>query len=300
MFKPLSPERINMTALRTRFVQDMQLHGFSPKTQSCYVGAVRGLAKFYNKSPDLVSEEELRSYFLHLTLERKVARATATIALCGIKFFFQNTVRREWTSLKLLRPPRSKKLPVVLSREEVKAILGQVQKPIYQVCLTTIYACGLRLNEGRILRVADVDSARGLLHIHGKGSKDRFVPLSEPTLQQLRQLWPSHRSRLWLFPAVTRHGLEHSVQHDCGPITRTALQKAFRRALHKSGVTKAAHVHTLRHSFATHLLEAGVNLRVIQSILGHATPTTTAVYTHLTEQVRQSVAVPLRDLMNGL
>jgi integrase/recombinase XerD len=289
-----------MTALRTRFVQDMQLHGFSPKTQSCYVGAVRGLAKFYNKSPDLVSEEELRSYFLHLTLERKVARATATIALCGIKFFFQNTVRREWTSLKLLRPPRSKKLPVVLSREEVKAILGQVQKPIYQVCLTTIYACGLRLNEGRILRVADVDSARGLLHIHGKGSKDRFVPLSEPTLQQLRQLWPSHRSRLWLFPAVTRHGLEHSVQHDCGPITRTALQKAFRRALHKSGVTKAAHVHTLRHSFATHLLEAGVNLRVIQSILGHATPTTTAVYTHLTEQVRQSVAVPLRDLMNGL
>jgi integrase/recombinase XerD len=300
MFNPLSPERINMTALRTRFVQDMQLHGFSPKTQACYVGAVRGLAKFYNKSPDLVSEEELRSYFLHLTLERKVARATATIALCGIKFFFQNTVRRDWTSLKLLRPPRSKKLPVVLSREEVKAILGQVHKPIYRVCLTTIYACGLRLTEGLTLKVSDVDGGRGLLHVHGKGSKDRYVPLSKPTLQQLRQLWPSHRSPVWLFPAVTRHGLEHSVQHDCGPITRTALQKAFRCALHKSGVTKAAHVHTLRHSFATHLLEAGVNLRVIQSILGHATPTTTAVYTHLTEQVRQSVAAPLHQLMNGL
>lgn len=289
-----------MTALRIRFVQDMQLHGFSPKTQACYVGAVRGLAKFYNKSPDLVTEEELRSYFLHLTLERKVARATATIALCGIKFFFQNTVRREWTSLKLLRPPRSKKLPVVLSREEVKAILGQVQKPIYRVCLTTIYACGLRLTEGLTLKVSAVDGGRGLLHVHGKGSKDRYVPLSAPTLQQLRQLWPSHRSPVWLFPAVTRHGLEHSVQHDCGPITRTTLQKAFRCALHQSGVTKAAHVHTLRHSFATHLLEAGVNLRVIQVILGHATPTTTAVYTHLTEQVRQSVAVPLRDLMNGL
>jgi integrase/recombinase XerD len=289
-----------MTVLRTRFVQDMQLHGFSPKTQSCYVGAVRSLAKFYNKSPDLITEEELRSYFLHLTLERKVARATATIALCGIKFFFQNTVQREWTSLKLLRPPRSKKLPVVLSRAEVKAILGQVHKPIYQVCLTTIYACGLRLTEGLTLKVSDVDAGRGLLHVHGKGSKDRYVPLSEPTLQQLRKLWPSHRSRVWLFPAVTRHGLEHSVQHDCGPITRTALQKAFRRALHKSGVTKAAHVHTLRHSFATHLLEAGVNLRVIQWILGHATPTTTAVYTHLTEQVRQSVAAPLRELMNGL
>jgi len=289
-----------MTVLRTRFVQDMQLHGFSPKTQSCYVGAVCSLAKFYNKSPDLITEEELRSYFLHLTLERKVSRATATIAMCGIKFFFQNTAHREWTSLKLLRPPRSKKLPVVLSRAEVKAILGQVHKPIYQVCLTTIYACGLRLTEGLTLKVSDVDAGRGLLHVHGKGSKDRFVPLSEPTLQQLRKLWPSHRSPVWLFPAVTRHGLQHSVKNDCGSITRTALQKAFRRALLKSGVTKAAHVHTLRHSFATHLLEAGVNLRVIQSILGHATPTTTAVYTHLTEQVRQSVAAPLRELMNGL
>ena len=289
-----------MTALRTRFIQDMQLHGYSPKTQACYVGAVRGLARYFNKSPDLVTEEELRRYFLHLTLEKKVARATATIALCGIKFFFQNTVRRDWTSLKLLRPPRSKKLPVVLSRQEVKAILAQVHKPIYQVCLTTIYACGLRLTEGLTLKVSDVDGQRGLLHVHGKGSKDRYVPLSRPALEQLRKLWPSHRSPVWLFPAVTRHSLAHSVQHDCGPITRTALQKAFRRALHKSAVTKAAHVHTLRHSFATHLLEAGVNLRIIQSILGHATPTTTAVYTHLTEQVRQSVAAPLRELMNGL
>src|SRR5712691_3696859 len=148
-----------MTALRTRFIEDMQLHGFASKTQACYVGAVRGLARYFNKSPDLVTEEELRRYFLHLTLERKVARATATLALCGIKFFFQNTVRRDWTSLKLLRPPRSKRLPVVLSRPEVKAILAQVPKPIYQVCLTTIYACGLRLTEGLTLKVSDVDGA---------------------------------------------------------------------------------------------------------------------------------------------
>ena len=136
--------------------------------------------------------------------------------------------------------------------------------------------------------------------MHGKGSKDRLVPLPTPALEQLRALWRTHRSPVWLFPAVTRHGLEHSVQNDCGPITRTALQKAFRRALLKSGVRKAAPVHSLRHSQATHLLEAGVNLRVIQAILGHATPTTTAVYTHLTQQVRQSVAVPLHELMNGL
>ena len=127
-----------MSALRTRFVQDMQLHGFSQKTQACYVGAVRGLARYYHKSLDLITEEELRRDFLHLMLERKVVRATATIALCGIKFFLQNTVQRSWTSLKLLRPPRSRKLPVVLTREEVKAILGQVHKPTYRVCLTPL------------------------------------------------------------------------------------------------------------------------------------------------------------------
>ena len=153
-----------MSPLRTRFLQDMQLHGFSPKTQSCYVGAVRALAKYFGQSPDLITEEQLRQYFLHLTLEKKVARATATIALCGIKFFFQNTLQRNWTAFKLLRPPKSKKLPVVLSRREVQQILACVRKPIYRVCLVTIYACGLRLNEGRCLQVSDVDSARMLLH----------------------------------------------------------------------------------------------------------------------------------------
>src|SRR6059036_2570653 len=119
-----------MTALRTRFIEDMQLHGYSPKTQSCYVGSVCGLAKHYHKSPDQISEEELRRYFLFLTLEKKVARATATIALCGIKFLFQNTLQRNWTCFKLLRPPREKKLPVVLSRQEVQTILPCVRTPI--------------------------------------------------------------------------------------------------------------------------------------------------------------------------
>src|SRR2546425_143496 len=174
-----------MTALRTRFIEDMQLHGYSPKTQSCYVGAVCGLAKHYHKSPDLISEEELRRYFLHLTLQKKVARATATIALCGIKFLFQNTLQRNWTSFNLLRPPREKKLPVVLSRQEVQRILACVRTPMYRVCLTTIYSCGLRLSEGLFLRIPDVDSQRMLLRIRGKGNKDRFVPLPQRTLEHL-------------------------------------------------------------------------------------------------------------------
>ena len=289
-----------MTPLRTRFLEDMQLHGFSPKTQSCYVGAVRGLARHYGKSPDLITEEELRQYFLHLTLEKKVARATATIALCAIKFFFQHTLQRNWTCFKILRPPKSKKLPVVLSREEVQNILGCVQTPIYRVCLTTIYAGALRLNEGCCLQIADLDTARMLLRVGGKGNKQRLVPLAQKTLQRLRELWPSHRSPVWLFPALTRHGFKHSVAHNAGPITHSTLQRAFGRALQQSGVRKAAHVHTLRHSMATHLLEAGVNLRVIQNILGHATPNTTALYTHLTQQVRDSVNAPINELMNGL
>ena len=289
-----------MSPLRTRFLQDMQLHGYSPKTQSCYVGAVVALAKHYRKSPDLITEEELRRYFLHLTLERKVARTTATIALCAIKFFFQHTLQRNWTCFKLLRPPKSKKLPVVLSREEVQKILGCVHTPIYRVCLTTIYAGALRLNEGCRLQIADLDTDRMLLRVGGKGNKQRLVPLAQKTLDRLRELWPSHRSPVWLFPAVTRQGFQHSVAHNAGPIARSTLQRAFGRALRQSGVRKAAHVHSLRHSMATHLLEAGVNLRIIQSILGHATPTTTALYTHLTQQVRQSVAAPIHELINGL
>jgi site-specific recombinase XerD len=289
-----------MSPLRKRFLEDMQLHGYSPKTQSCYVGAVVALARHYRKSPDLVTEEQLRQYFLHLTLEKKVARTTATIALCGIKFFFQNTLQRNWTCFKLLRPARSQKLPVVLSREEVQKILACVRTPIYRVCLTTIYACALRLNEGCCLQIEDLDTARMLLRVAGKGNKQRFVPLAQKTLDQLRQLWPSHRSPVWLFPAVTRHGFKYSVAHNLGPIDRSTLQRAFRRALQKSGVPKRAHVHSLRHSMATHLLEARVNLRVIQNILGHATPNTTALYTHLTQQVRDSVVAPIDELLNGL
>ena len=289
-----------MSPLRTRFLEDMQLHGYSPRTQDRYLGAVCSLAKHYHQAPDLVTEEQLRQYFLHLTLEKKVARTTATITLCAIKFLFQNTLQRNWTCFKLLRPPKSKKMPVVLSRQEVQQILICVRQPIYRLCLTTIYVCGLRLNEGRCLQVADVDSARRLLHIHGKGSKDRYVPLPDHTLVQLRELWRTHRCPVWLFPAVSRHRLQHRVAQDCGPIPPSTLDRAFHRALQQSGVHKAAHVHTLRHSLATHLLEAGVNLRLIQSILGHSSPSTTALYTHLTQQVRDSVAVPINDLMNGL
>ena len=158
-----------MTPLRQRMLEDMQLRAFSPRTQEAYVRAVRQLATHFHKSPDLVTDEELRQYFLHLTQVQHCARATVTIALCGIKFFVEHTLGKTFTSLSLMRPPQTHRLPVVLSREEVWRILPLVRFPVYRVCLITIYACGLRLLEGARLQVSQVDSARGLVHVTGKG-----------------------------------------------------------------------------------------------------------------------------------
>lgn len=289
-----------MTPLRQRMIQDMQLRGFSARTQECYAAAVGQLAQHFHTRPDQLTEEHLRQYFLYLANEKKVARATATIALCGIKFFYEQTLQRQWPTLRLIRPAREKKLPVVLSREEVRRALGAVRIPVYRACLSTIYAGGLRLLEGAHLQVPDIDSGRMLLHIHGKGKKDRYVPLPEPTLHLLRAFWRTHRSPLWLFPAPTRHGLQHSLAHNGGPVHRSSLQSAFQRALKHCGIVKRAHVHTLRHSYATHLLEAGINLRIIQENLGHGSARTTQIYTHLTREVRATLTTPLNQLMQGL
>jgi len=289
-----------MTPLQQRMLEDMQLRGLSARTQEAYARAVWQLAQHYQRRPDQLNDQELRQYFLYLANEKKIARPTATIALCGIKFFYEQTLKQPWPTLRFVRPPREWKLPVVLSRTEVRQILGAVRIPVYRACLITIYACGLRLLEGTRLQVPDVDSGRMFLHIHGKSKKDRYVPLPEPTLQLLRTFWRTHRSPVWLFPAPTRHGLAHSLKHDGGPVTRSSLQSAFRAALKCSGIAKRAHVHTLRHSYATHLLEAGFNLRVIQDHLGHRSPRTTAIYTHLTHEVRAQLTEPLNQLMEDL
>jgi len=262
-----------VSVLRQKMIEDMQLKGLAERTQEAYVNAVRQLSKRLKKSPDCIHEEELREYFLYLKNEKQVADSTFSIALCGIKFFYEHTLGKEWHTLKLVRPDRKKKLPIVFSVEEVKRVLTCVHRWQYRVCLHTIYACGLRLLEGTRLRVKDIDSARKMIHVvQGKGGKDRYVPLPDHTLMLLRHHWRTHHNREWMFPA---HGGN-------GPMHETGVQRAFQAALRESGVHKEASVHTLRHSYATHLLEAGINLRVIQIYLGHASPSTTAIYTHLT------------------
>jgi integrase/recombinase XerD len=285
-----------MTALRERMLEDLRLRGFSTKTQEAYLGAVRQLAGYCHKPPDQINEEELRQYFLYLTGIKQVSPSTCRIALCGIKFFYQHTLRRDWPTLDLVRSTHEKKLPVVLSVTEVQSVLGCLRTVRYRTCLSTIYACGLRLQEGVQLQVGDIDSGRGVLHVrHGKGNKDRYVPLPQRTVEMLRWFWQSHRHPTWLFPST--HQTESCRN---APMNVSGVQKAFRAALHESGIAKPATVHTLRHSWATHLLEAGVNLRVIQAYLGHASPTTTAIYTHLTPNLEGQVIDTVNQVLEAL
>jgi len=278
-------------------IEEMQLRGYAQSTIEGYVHAVAQLARHYHRAPDQLAEDEVRRYLLYLKLDKQIARGSFSVVLGGLRFFYQQALGREWKSLYVAKPRAEKKLPVVLSRDEVWRILDGVRIDVYRVCLTTIYACGLRLMEGASLQVPDVDSARGILRVQGKRRKDREVPLPTATLQLLRAHWRTHRSPSWLFPAATRHGIQYSIANDCGPITRDSLQSAFRHAVKRSGLNKRAHVHTLRHSYATHLLEDGVNLRLIQEYLGHSSPRTTAIYTHLTREIRDAARDPVNRLM---
>ncbi len=288
---PISP-------LRQRMIEDMQLHSFSPRTQTSYVRSVLGLAKHYRRSPDQIVEEEIRSYFVHLTCERKLARPTVTVALCGIKFFYEKTLRRDWSLTGVPVPKREKKLPVVLTRKEVNKILERIRVPRHRACLTLIYACGLRLEEGCQVKVSDIDRDRGLLHVHGKGSKDRYVPLPASVLPLLGSSWRTHCNPLWMFPWVGRGARQgqQSERH----VPKGSVQQAFRKAYLESGITKKVSVHSLRHAYATHLLEAGVGLLQIQKWLGHSSPSTTTIYAHLTKQSTQSSAAVVCDVMRDI
>jgi site-specific recombinase XerD len=279
-------------------IEDMQLRGLSAHTQRAYARAVRELAVYYNKSPDQVSEEELRDYFLYLKDERKLSRSSCTVALCGIKFLVEYTLKQKMPVFERIRPKREKKQPVILSRNEVYAILSWVRLHHHRVCLSIIYACGLRISEGAGLQVSYIDSARMQLHIRsGKGNKDRRVPLPEQSLQALRQFWVTHRHPVWLFPKQIRGSVIPEAQN---AMSTRSVGNAFKAALAESAVTKAATVHTLRHSWATHLLEAGVHLRLIQQWLGHSSPQTTARYTHLTQQAEALAVTQVNELIAGL
>ena len=285
-----------MVDWRRRMIEEMQLRNFSERTQESYVRAVGQLAGWCWKSPGEVGDEELRGYFLYLKNQKRLARATTTIALCAIKFFFEATLKRDWTAMNIPRPRAEHKLPVVLSRGEVWRILDAVRELRHRACLTLIYTCGLRLGEGCRLEVGDIQRERRLIHIRAaKGNKDRYLPLPPTTLDLLGEAWKSHRNSRWLFPRVGRGRGQGARAEESVPIS--TVQQAFRKAMLGTGERKDAHVHTLRHSYATHLLEDGVNLRQIQEWLGHNSSQTTAVYAHLTTSAVAEAVGRLNALM---
>jgi integrase/recombinase XerD len=281
-------------------IDALQLNGLSPRSQEAYVRALRMRVEFYHKTPDQISETELQRYFLHRKNQDRWSPNTMRICYCGIRHFFVHVLQRNWHTLQLIRAESERRLPAVLSREEVAALLAKVHTPHNLAFLTTVYRCGLRLQEAQCLEVSDIDSQRRMIHLHrGKGAKDRFVPLPESTLQRLRQHWRTHRHPRPLFPARGRNGTGASVADT--PMAKSTVQGAFRQAKHEAGILKkGVSVHTLRHSYATHLLEAGVNLRVIQQYLGHTQIETTLVYLHLTHKGQEDAYARLNSLMGGL
>lgn len=279
--------------------QDMQLQGFSQRTQETYLYRAKKIIEYFNKPPEEITNEELRQYFLYLKNEKKYARATQTIALCGIKFLFEKTLNKKFDVLNIVRSPRENKLPVVLSREEAKTVLKNIRVLRHRACLTLIYSCGLRLHEATSLRVEQVDSKRMLIHVQkAKGGGDRYVPLPESTLKLLRAYYKTHRNPLLVFPAPGRG--EANETTSVKPLPDTSIQTVFKKSLREIGIKKNASVHTLRHSYATHLLEDGTDIRIIQEYLGHKSIRTTMVYTHLTPLLKNDISKKINNLMADL
>ena len=288
-----------MTPLKQRMIEDLQLHGMSESTQVAYVRSVRQLAEYYGKSPADVTEEELRYYLLYLKNTKRISASTFIVNLSGIKFFYRYTLKEPCPELEMLQPKKEKKLPVVLSRGEVERILGCIRRQHHYVCLSTIYACGLRISEGVSLKVSHIDSDRMVIHVHdGKGKKDRYVPLPESNLQMMRDYWVTHRNPVWIFPILAPRCSDPSTAPN--HMSTSSVRQAFKLALLESGVQKEATVHTLRHSYATHLLEKGVSLRTIQAYLGHARLSTTAIYLHLTPTSEAPAIEAVNELVADL
>lgn len=289
-----------MTNWSERMNQTLQLNGKCQRTCDAYIRTVRMLADFYAKSPDTISEEELREYFLHRKNVNLWSPKTMRICYCGIRFFFTSVLQRNWHIFNILRAETEHRLPAVLSREEVFRLLSCVSTPQNRAYLTTVYSCGLRLHEALHLQVSDIDGTRHMLHVHrGKGAKDRYVPIPESTVRILREYWKTHRHPYLIFPAIGRDRKQVSVTSL--PMARSSVQGALLRAKKMAVITKkGVSLHTLRHSYATHLLEAGVNLRTIQQFLGHARLETTMVYLHLTTKGQQDAFNKINDIMKEL
>jgi integrase/recombinase XerD len=272
--------------LRKRLADDLQLSGMANRTVNGYLRAVRQLADFVKHSPQDVTDDNIREYFLHLKNQRQFANGSLRVALSGIRFFFRVTCKRELPSLDRVRLQNITAMPEVITISQVHQIISAATTLRMQAFFWTVYSMGLRLNEALHLQVGDIDAKRGFVHVHrGKGAKDRYVTLPTATLLILRKYWYTHRNPKLLFPADGRNHLlsKKGISRAKTPMSETAVQGAMKLITTSLGFNKKVSIHTLRHSYATHLLEAGVSLKFIQQALGHSSLQTTMIYLHLTD-----------------
>ena len=275
-----------MSTLRNKMIQQMELKGYSKNTINAYIDCLAGLSKHYNISPDLLSVDQIREFIHYKLREKKLSKSWMNQTISALKILFCDVLRRDWNGLDIPRPRREKKLPVVLSKAEVSKIINTPRNLKHKAFLMVTYSAGLRLHEVCNLKIGDIDSQRMLIRVvQAKGAKDRYTILSPITLSLLREYWKVYRVKTFLF----------ETKENTAVSSRMA-QHIFKNALGKSGVKRQVGIHSLRHSFATHLLEQGVSLPIIQQLLGHTSLKTTSIYLHVQEYSILAVKSPLDTL----
>jgi integrase/recombinase XerD len=287
---PTTIEEVEMTHLRRRMLEELQRRNYAETTIESYIRAVELFARHFSRPPDQLGPEHLRQYHLHL-IERKLATNTIVQHIAGLRFFYVKTLGRRYPELRLPNPKLAKRLPLVLSREEVRRLIGAAGNLYRHTILLTLYATGMRRNELCRLKVADIDSRRMIIRIRqGKGRRDRDVPLRPNLLRVLRDYWRWRRPDTWLFPGGRYH------THLDRPISSKAVWRAVQDTAREAGIAKHVTPHTLRHSRATHLLGAGADLATIPRLLGHADLESTTVYLHLSDRHLRAISDPADDI----
>jgi site-specific recombinase XerD len=280
-------------------IVDLQLAGYSPRTVESYSYHVKKFLEHFDKDPKSICEDEIKQYFLFLKYKKKLSGSASAQAISGIKFMFEKTLDMDFKVFGIVKNPRGKKLPVVLTQEEVRKTINLIRILRHKACLALIYTCGLRLHEATSISPADIDSKRMVIHIKdGKGRKDRIVPLPQCTLQILRAHYKTHRNKKFIFPAPGRGGVNESKS--AIPLPDSSVQTVLKKALRDARIVKNVSIHNLRHSYATHLLEAGIDIRIIQKYLGHKSISSTMIYTHLTPIISENVHEKVDLLMSDL
>jgi site-specific recombinase XerD len=293
----LPQEQQKLDKLYQSMVRALKRQGMSDVTVDTYSRAVIRIARFFDRCPDKLEKQDLKDYFDHLITIR--SWGTVRADRCGLQFFWKYVLNKKWKWVDIIKPPQVRPIPDVLTVGETEKLINSVRELRYRIFLFTLYSMGMRLGECLSLKVSDIDSKKMQVHIrNGKGRKDRLVPLPQATLKALRFYWKTHQNPVMIFPNL--RGAKQTIKKSAGHMHYAGPQQALKGALKDCGISKKITAHSLRHSFATHLVESGVQLRLIQELLGHEDPKTTLLYTQISEVSAQNRAREVNNLVNRL